>query len=222
MDELRLILLLIGAAVILGIYGWSRLQGLSWKTRPSRRTVPAKQHSETPDDAAIQQELQRMQQVMSDEDVAQESASPAAEEVEELLVISVVAAAEQSFTGEALNKAFANNNLVFGDKSIFNRMVRQHGEDVPVFGIANMFKPGDFGSGDLSRFATQGITLFLQLPAPVDGLEAFDDFVHTAERLAVELGGQLTDRKHSVITHQALMQKREILARSPLRNPPAS
>ena len=46
--------------------------------------------------------------------------------------------------------------------------------------------------------------------------EAFDDFVQTAERLAVELGGQLRDQKHCVITHQELMQKREQLAASQL------
>jgi cell division protein ZipA len=224
MDDLRLILLLIGAAVVLGIYAWSRFQTRPWRQQ-SRRTAPSKQRTESPDEAVIQQELQRMQQAMSDEDVVAEAPprpAAAVEELEELLVISVVAADDQPFSGEALRKAFANNDLSFGDKSIFHRLVRQRGEDVSVFGVANMFKPGDFGSGDLSQFATQGITLFLELPAPVDGLEAFDDFVHTAERLAVELGGQLRDRKHGLITHQALMQKREILASSRLRTPLAS
>ncbi len=226
MDDLRLILLLIGAAVILGIYAWMRFQGLGGgKHHQSRRTATTKQRTEVPDETVIQQELQRMQQVMSDEDVADAPAAAAAEDaedVEELLVISVVAAADEPFSGEALRKAFTNNNLSFGDKSIFHRLVRQRGEDVSVFGVANMFKPGDFGSGDLNEFTTPGITLFLQLPAPVDGLEAFDDFVHTAERLAVELGAQLRDQKHAVITHQALMHKREILARSRLRTPLAS
>jgi cell division protein ZipA len=221
MDDLRLILLLIGAAVILGIYAWTRFQTSAGKQQ-TRRTVPGKQRTDSPDEAVIQQELQRMQQVMSDEDEVTETAPAPAADIEELLVISVVAAADEPFSGEALRKAFANNELSFGDKSIFHRLVRQRGEDVSVFGVANMFKPGDFGSGDLNSFATKGITLFLELPAPVDGLEAFDDFVHTAERLAVELGGQLQDRKHCVITHQALMQKRENLARSHLRTPLAS
>ncbi len=223
MDDLRLILLLIGAAVILGIYAWTRFQTSAGKQQ-TRRTAPGRQHTESPDEAVIQQELQRMQQVMSDEEKDEATApAPAADEdIEELLVLSVVAAADQPFSGEALRKAFANNDLSFGEKSIFHRLVRQRGEDVSVFGVANMFKPGDFGSGDLNSFATRGITLFLELPAPVDGLEAFDDFVHTAERLAVELGGQLQDRKHCVITHQALMQKRENLTRSHLRTPLAS
>jgi cell division protein ZipA len=221
MDDLRLILLLIGATVILGIYAWSRFQNMPGKHKP-RRTAATKQRNEAPDEAIVQQELQRMQQVISDEDAAATPAAVATAYREEVLVLSVVAADEQPFNGEALRKAFANNNLIFGDKAIFHRLVRQHGEDVSVFGVANLFKPGHFGSGDLNDFSTQGITLFLQLPAPIDGMEAFDDFVHTAERLAVELGGQLQDQNHCVITHQALMQKRENLARSRLRTPIAS
>jgi cell division protein ZipA len=217
MDELRLILLLIGAAVIAGIYAWTRLQvrPRKAKTRPvaTNRELP-----DSPDDDAIREELQRMQQVMS----GQQEESRAPTDESQLLVISVVAAADQPFSGDALRKAFANNELFFGEKSIFHRLVRRNGEDVSVFGVANMFKPGDFGSGDLTGFETLGITLFLELPAPVDGLDAFDDFMQTAERLAVELGGQLQDQKHCVVTHQALMQKREALLKSPMRAPLAS
>jgi cell division protein ZipA len=219
MDDLRLILLLAGAAVIAGIYAWTRFQTLTGKRR-GRPVARPRQAADAPDDAVIEQELQRMEAAMSGERA--EAPADADADIEQLFVISVVAAPGQPFSGEMLGKAFANNELCFGDKAIFHRLVRRNGEDVPVFGIANMVKPGDFGSGDLQGFATPGITLFLQLPAPVDGLEAFDDFVQTAERLAVELGGQLRDQKHCVITHQALMQKRETLVRSRVRAPIAS
>lgn len=219
MDDLRLILLLAGVAVIAGIYAWGRVQGRL--RMPGKRRVPPsarKTQDDVPDDALIEQELARMQQAMSDSDEPPAATAPSAD-IENLLVISVVSGSGLPFTGEALARAFANNQLFYGDKAIFHRHVRQGGEDVSVFGIANMFKPGDFGDGDLIDFETAGITLFLELPAPIDGLKAFDDFVQTAERLAVELGGQLQDRKHCVITHQALMQKRELLVRSRLRAP---
>ena len=218
MDDLRLILLFAGIAVIGGIYAWGRFQG---RIRLPRRRVPPsvrKTPGDAPDEALIDQELQRMQQAMSDETSAP-AAGATGDDIEELLVISVVAVSSEPFGGEALTRAFANNKLHYGDKSIFHRHIRQSGEDVSVFGVANLFKPGDFGNGDLHGFETRGITLFLELPAPIDGLQAFDDFVQTAERLAVELGGQLQDNRHCVITHQALMQKRELLARSRLRVP---
>lgn len=224
MDQLRLILLLIGIVVIAGVYLWGHLQG---RTRPLKRTSPARPPAtDNPDTEAIERELARMQETLSAR--AEPSAAPAADaaaatakpaDIEDLVVISVVSGSEQPFPGEALARAFANNKLTFGDKRIFHRIDRQGGRDVSVFGVANLFKPGDFGDGDLEGFETAGITLFLELPAPIDGLQAFDDFVQTAERLAVELGGQLQDRSHCVVTHQALMQKRELLARSRLRIP---
>lgn len=220
MDDLRLILLLVGAGVVAGIYVWTRYQ-----SRPVNRSSKSKlsgtagqPHSDEPDDAAIQQELARMEQVMS----GQEPEQQAVTDKELLLVVSVVAAADQPFSGDTLRKAFANNGLQLGDKAIFHRLTRRDGEDLSVFGVANMVKPGDFGSGDLEDFSTPGISLFLQLPTVIDGLKAFDDFVHTAERLAVELGGQLQDQKHCVITHQALMQIRENIASSRLHTRVAS
>ncbi|MGD8842167.1 MAG: cell division protein ZipA [Gammaproteobacteria bacterium] len=228
MDDLRLILLLVGALVILGIYAWGRFQATPRKPRPrtARRSASAvRRRSEEPDDADIRQELQRMQAEMNSAEAEQAPAPAPAEGnnlVEPVLVLSVVATSDRPFTGSALRKAFANNSLSFGDKSIFHRLVRKRGEDVSVFGVANMLKPGNFGTRDLAGFSTRGITLFLQFPAPIDGLEAFDDFVQTAERLAVELGGELQDRKRNVISHQTLMQMREQLAASHLRAPLAS
>ncbi len=219
MDYLRLILLLIGVVVIAGVYAWGRFQGE--RKLPNRRAAASalrqQADDDTPGDALIERELERMQQTMSDQSAV--AAPAAAIEMEELVVISVIAAAGEVFPGEALARAFANNKLCYGDKAIFHRILRQAGSDVSVFGVANLYKPGDFGNGDLDGFETAGITLFLELPAPIDGLQAFDDFVHTAERLAVELGGQLHDHKRCVVTHQALMQKREVLARSRLRVP---
>lgn len=219
MDDLRLILLLVGAGVVAAIYVWTRYQSRPVKPRSkSNTTGPAGQAgADEPDEAAIAQELARMQQVMSGQDI-----EPPVVDEALLLVVSVVAAADRHFGGDALRKAFANNDLQFGDKGIFHRFTRRHGEDVSVFGVANMVKPGDFGSGDLEGFSTPGITLFLQLPAAIDGLQAFDDFVQTAERLAVELGGQLQDQKHCVITHQALMQIRENIVSSRLHTRVAS
>ena len=131
-----------------------------------------------------------------------------------IVIISVVAPQGELFTGDALQKALDKNDLQYGDKNIFHRLVRRNSVDEPVFSMANMVKPGDFGNGDLRGFYTPGVTLFLELPGPVQSIEAFDDFVQTAERLAVELGGQLHDQKRCVITHQALMQMREQLSES--------
>jgi cell division protein ZipA len=217
-DDLRLILLLIGAAVIIAVYGWSRLQARPRK--PARPRRSAKHHNSDDLDAAdIEQELGRMGRlVMEDEDDEEpvaEDAQPAAETEplaqsgERLLVVSVVAADGGQFSGPALLNGFDNNKLRFGEHEIYHRVIIQSGRERPVFGVANMVKPGSFPASDMETFTTPGLTLFLQLPGPLDGLEAFDDFVQTAERLAVELGGELRDERHRLLTHQVLMQWRE-------------
>jgi len=213
MDTLRLILLLFGAGVIAAVYAWTRFNSLKKKSAHRTGPVSSGRATDEPDDAAIQQELERMQNVMNGKESPAVQSTPGLQE-ERIIIISIVAADDQLFSGDALQKAFEKNDLQHGDKGIFHRLVRRNSIDEPVFSLANMVKPGDFGNGDLRGFSTPGVTLFLELPGPVESIEAFDDFVQTAERLAVELGGQLHDQKHCVITHQALMQMREQLAES--------
>ena len=221
MDDLRLILLLFGAGVVAAVYAWTRFNSL--KKKSAHRTAPPGngRTADEPDDAAIQQELERMQNVMDGKEPPAARDAPGRQD-ESIVIISIVAPQGELFSGDALQKALDKNDLQYGDKGIFHRLVRRNSVDEPVFSMANMVKPGDFGNGDLRGFYTPGVTLFLELPGPVQSIEAFDDFVQTAERLAVELGGQLHDQKRCVITHQALMQMREQLSESLLHTRAAS
>ena len=208
MDDLRLILLLIGAGIVLSIYAWSRFHSWPLKSKSTRRPSVNGNSIEEPDDAEVEQELERMQQLVRDEEP-----EAGGHDAGRLQVISVVAPDGQTFAGEAIARAFDNNKLRFGEQGIYHRTTYISGRETPVFGIANLVKPGTFSPDEMEFFVTPGLTLFLQLPGPVDGVEAFDDFVHTAERLAVELGGELRDEKRCVLTHQALMQVRESIVR---------
>ena len=81
---------------------------------------------------------------------------------EQLIVVSVIAGEDKPFDGDALNKAFTNNDLRFGDKGIFHRVIHQAGEYVSVFGVANMVKPGNFEIDAMEEFATRGLTMIMQ------------------------------------------------------------
>ncbi len=223
MDELRIILLLTGAAVIAGIYLWSRLQQRPARRRTTRSAVP-RIHVDG-DDADVADELARMEQLVAEhdddperDDSAQPAASSPAAVSEQVLVISVVAEDGEPFRGDKLLKAFDNNELVYDSKGIFERRNPQVGRDEPIFGVANLVKPGTFPEHDMQSFTSPGVTLFLQLPCAMPALDAFDDFMNTAERLAVELAGELRDDKHQLLTHQALVQVREQLAEAQLRS----
>jgi len=218
MDDLRLILLLIGAAIIIVVYVWSRVQ-VRPRKRSATRTPSINSHSADDFDAAdIEQELGRMERLVME----QRHDEPVAPDPERLLIVSVVAAQGGHFSGPALVNGFEHNRLCFDEREIYSRMTIRSGKQRPVFYVANMVKPGTFPLSDMETFTTPGLTLFLQLPAPLDGVEAFDDFVKTAERLAVELGGELRDEQHCVLTHQALMQVRESFIEDRLHRKTAS
>ncbi len=219
MDDLRTILLVTGAAFIGGVYLWTRFQ-----QRPARRAKrnSARAGHGDADSADIDQELARMGVLVAERDQdpdwqdpleAGNAASTPASPGEQIYVISVIAEDDEPFDGDKLLKAFANNALIHGKKGIFERHLEQGGHDIAVFGVANLVKPGTFPR-DMPAFTTPGVTLFLQLPCAIGALDAFDDFVNTAERLAVELAGELRDEKHKLLTHQALMQVREQIAES--------
>jgi cell division protein ZipA len=129
--------------------------------------------------------------------------------------VSVVAEPGHAFAGEAVAAAFQHNRLKPGEQSIYHRKVFRDGREQWVFSVANLVKPGTFPAQDMDQFSTPGLTLFLQLPAPIADLEAFDDFVNTAERLAVELGGELRDGRQQLLSHQQLMQVRDSIAGGP-------
>jgi len=217
MNDLRLILLLLGAGVILAIYAWSRFQARPRKTSTDHHPIPHKPELDEPGDADIAEELARMEQLMSGLD-----ARPVSADVERLLIISIIAPQDGVFAGAALRAAFEHNKLQFGEHGIYHRIAVAGGRDQSVFGAANLVKPGSFVPEEMNAFTTPGITLFLQLPGPLDAVETFDDFVHTTERLAVELGGELRDQKQCVLTHQALMQIREGIVEDQFRRKVAS
>jgi hypothetical protein len=171
MEDLRLILLLFGAGVVAVVYAWTRFQ--PWKRKSAHRAEPVSSGRviDEPDDAAIQQELERMQNVMDGKAPPAARNAPGGQD-ESIVVISIIAPEDQLFSGDALQKALDKNDLQHGDKSIFHRLVRRNSVDEPVFSLANMVKPGDFGNGDLRGFSTPGVTLFLELPGPVESIEA--------------------------------------------------
>lgn len=221
MDDLRVILLLTGAAFIGGVYLWAKLQQRPARKKAGRESVRAVPAGS--DESDIAAELASMGKLVAERDqdpdwhepvVATGSSKASINYSKKLHVISVIAEDGEPFHGDKLLKAFTNNDLVHGKKGIYERHLQQAG--TPVFGVANLVKPGTFPR-DMPAFTSPGITLFLQLPCAIGALDAFDDFVNTAERLAVELAGELRDENHQLLTHQALMQVRERIAESQAR-----
>jgi len=136
--------------------------------------------------------------------------APAEEpEVEEIVVLNVLANDKAGFSGADLFHILLACDCRFGDMNIFHRYEEQAGRKLTQFSVVNMVKPGTFNMDDAESFSTPGVSFFVRLPGPGNPLEAFDAMVETAQCVVRNLNGQLKDADHSTATEQTLAHSRE-------------
>jgi len=97
-------------------------------------------------------------------------------QLEELLILGVMAKPEAPFRGDALLAALRGQGLKYGDMGIFHRLsvgkdAGKDGSDERLFSVANALEPGTFDLSDLEGLQSPGLTFFMQLPVPGDALE---------------------------------------------------
>lgn len=227
MDGLRWILLGAGALVVLAVYLVTRWQlgrrsGAEQAAPPEApRDEPVLVPDDEPDEAVLREELARMESVLGER--REEETTPA--DGEQLIRLSVMAPPGVPFNGASLVQVFGRCGLVRDEAlQVYHRLDGEGAGARPVFSVTSAVKPGTFDWQAPDDFRTPGVSLFLQLPGPVEGLRAFDDMLTTAERLAAELGGELQDPDHSVLTRQTTAHLREGIVAARVRaraRPPA-
>ncbi|MEQ6341428.1 MAG: cell division protein ZipA [Gammaproteobacteria bacterium] len=125
-----------------------------------------------------------------------------------IVVLNIMAHQGHVFHGAAILNAMHDAGLLFGEMQIFHYMYN----GAPLFSLANALNPGSFDINVIENAATPGLTLFLRLPGPIDGLAAFDRMYSIATRLATTLGGEVCDGRRTILTAQALEKQREEIA----------
>lgn len=229
MDPLRLTLLAIGIAFIVIVYLVTRIrsgQGLHWPgflrfpalRFPSLRRSAVEEENPFPerdpyyeelDDAELQALSEVSWQARRDDDVdvanlGNLNTVDAVEEEGESLVIAlnVMAKAGHYFPGEEVLAALQDNDLEHGEMQIFHRYPDGAANGRPVFSLANTVEPGTFDLNTMEALQTPGLSLFMQLPGPMDARKAFELMLNTGRQLAEQLGGDLCDERRNVLTLQ--------------------
>ena len=134
---------------------------------------------------------------------------PAVPPPEKIVTLFLQARDNHIITGVELLDASLKSGLVFGAHDIFHRI---HEEDVdPVFSMANLTKPGTFDKTIWNTIEIKGVTMFMMLPGPKNGLDAWDSMLATSRNLAELLHADLLDDTQSVFTRQRSQQVREEL-----------
>ncbi len=225
-DGLRLILIIVGVLIIAGILLFGNPERR--KRRHASRRQQGEQHKESrqaepSDQEGVQQELEDIGKLITQErelnDTAAEteiaqagiSAAPVASGPEPEMIVSLYlrARVNRVISGVQLLEATTRAGLRFGDMNIFHRI--SEGDNQPLFSLANLVSPGNFDPDGWNLFETPGISLFLSLPGPVGGLDAWDAMLATGQRLSELLHADLLDDKQRPVTRQRIAEIRESL-----------
>lgn len=224
MDDLRWILLIVGVALVGGIYLMGRRRGERDESLldaahdidvpdAGKRPLRATQEPEELD--GITEQLEQLTDLLADPPSTRtgggspraqhRGAQPVTDTPEKIVAIHIAAPRGGRFSGADLLRVFEARGYRFGEHDIYHSV---H-EGRTVFSVVNMVKPGSFDPATMEAFETPGISLFLQLPGPLAAAVAFDILVAEANALAQILGGLLQDASHSTLTPQTVQHLRE-------------
>lgn len=220
MSEMHWAFLGLGVALVVGVYWHARRQAAKqavWNNKRQREGMEEDQldffndQSGGFDEFGVSKARARRAPVVDGEAPAQEPVEPAPADPEQppasrLFVISVHRSNLQYVPGEELHAALQSCGLEFGQHEIYHRFSPQ-GDT--VFSVASIVKPGFLRPDEADELMTPGISLFLQLPGPVAGASAFDDFLATAQTLAERFDATLLDRSRNPLSIEVIEQMQQ-------------
>ncbi|MGE5623985.1 MAG: cell division protein ZipA [Bacillota bacterium] len=193
--ELRFILLLIGAIIIAAVWLFSRQK--SPAEPPTQRAVPSLVNDEDfPGDDLPSKTVPG----------ASQHTAPVREQGEQLiLALHVMSKNGDNFEGAKVHAALEASGLRHGRYQVFHRLEGAQS----VFSVANVMEPGSIDLVKLDAATLPGLTLFMVLPGPRGGVDAYADMLATARRLATALDGEVLDQDRSTLTRQTARHIRE-------------
>jgi cell division protein ZipA len=131
--------------------------------------------------------------------------------VERIVTLFIAARPGTSIGGSDLIVAAEKCGLEFGDLGIFHRLVDGKRELGPIFSAANMVKPGHFDMSRIDELSTPGLSFFMALPGPLPALDAWDTMLPTAQRLAELLDAVVLDEERNALGRQRISHIRDDL-----------
>lgn len=120
-------------------------------------------------------------------------------------LIALRLAMGERVSGEQLLAMFQAENLQHGKFNIFHRL---HNDET-VFSVASMVEPGSFDLETMPSQLYPGITLFVLLPGPLPGAEAFEAMISCAQRLARLTSGVVQDEAGVMLLESGIERLRE-------------
>ena len=203
MDGLRWLLLVFGLLAVAGVYWYSRREASrAAAPEPSRRlepSLPGAAGDEPGEDAAA---------ARVEESASAPETEPQAPPPEKIVTLRLVAAQQAAFPGDKLALGLRSVGMRHGKFGIYHRYDGDD-EDRIVFSAASLVEPGSFDLSNIREQNFPGISLFMVLPGPREGVQAFDLMMAAARELAQALNGELLDESGSTLSIQRERYLRE-------------
>jgi cell division protein ZipA len=206
MDGLRWLLLLFGLLVIAGVYLYSRRE----KTMSQRDSESSSARVEPKLEDAAGPGHDAGDAMVDEDDLAddEEAAPQVDSRPQKIVTLRLVGRHKHPFQGDELILSMRGIGLRHGKFGIFHRY-DGNDENRTIFSAASLVEPGSFDLANIKDQKIPGISLFLVLPGPVDGVEAFDLMMAAARALAQTLDGELLDETGSTLSIQRERYLRE-------------
>ena len=203
MDGLRWLLLFFGILVIAGVYLYSRRErGELEKDLPD---VPRVTPILDVGDIEVTEDAPDVAAVTAAEDSADNQQVAASQKI---VTLRLIARDGGAFRGDELILSLRGIGLRHGKFGIFHRH-DGNDEERTIFSAASLVEPGSFDLANIKEQKIPGISVFLVLPGPVDGVEAFDLMMTAARALAQTLNAELLDESGSTLSIQRERYMRE-------------
>ena len=205
MDGLRWLLLLFGVLVVAGVYFYSRFQ------RTKTDEAPAPQESLNRVEPSLDGELHADDRADEDAAVGIAATEPDVEigqSEQKIVTLRIVAKGQGAMNGEDLALNLRGIGMRHGKFGIFHSYEGSD-EDKVIFSAASLVEPGTFDMTTIREQEIPGISLFMVLPGPVEGAQAFDLMIAAARALTQSLDAELLDESGSTLSIQRERYLRE-------------
>lgn len=194
MDGLRWLLLLFGVLVVVGVYFYSRYQ---------------RSQSDETQSSHVSPELgEPILEAGTAGDEPTDDEPVIADTEQKIVTLRLVARNHGAINGEELALNLRGIGMRHGKFGIYHRYEAAD-EDKIIFSAASLVEPGTFDLKNLKEQEIPGISLFMVVPGPVDGAEAFDLMTAAARALSQSLNAELLDESGSTLSIQRERYLRE-------------
>lgn len=218
MDGLRWLLLTFGLLVIAGVYFYSRREradegeGAGW---PRKEPTLDSAAPDVSDEASADEFSNEVGADPDSDDEVDAGREPGGSDrgvkapgAQKIVTLRLVARDGGAFPGDDLILSLRGIGMRHGKFGIFHR-IDGDDDDVSIFSAASLVEPGSFDLANIKDQSIPGISLFLVLPGPLEGVEAFDLMISTARTLAQSLDAELLDESGSTLSIQRERYMRE-------------